>query len=160
MEKDNINLRGKSPQQSKVEMTELVLPNDTNLKGNLLGGRLMHWIDIAGAMVAQRHCNKIVATVLVDNIEFRHPIRMGEVVILKAHLTWVGRSSMEVTVKSYAENFLTGSIILANQAFITYVALGEDNRPTEVPALTLETEEEKVNFKEAEERRNRRLENR
>lgn len=157
MNRETILPEGKHPQESLVEMTELVLPNDTNLLGNLLGGRLMHWIDIAGATVAQRHANRIVATVFVDNIEFRHPIRMGEVVVLKARLTWVGRSSMEVMVQSFAENFLTGKVSLANQAYITYVALGENNRPTAAPPLIPETDQEKELFREAEERHNSRL---
>ena len=157
MEERDVPSGGKSPLDSMVEMTELVLPNDTNLLGNLLGGRLMHWIDIAGAMAAQRHSNRIVATVSVDNIEFRHPIRMGEVVVLKARLTWVGKTSMEILVKSYAENFLSGNRILANQANITYVALGDDNKPVPVPPLILATEEDKELYRIAGERRRQRI---
>ena len=89
----------KTPKDSQVEMTELVLPNDTNLLGNLLGGRLMHWIDIAGAMAAQRHCNRIAATAAIDSVDFKHPVHVGEMVILKAKVTWVGRTSMEVAVE-------------------------------------------------------------
>jgi len=153
-------LEGKTPSESQVEMTELVLPNDTNLLGNLLGGRLMHWIDIAGAMAASRHSNKVVATVAVDSLDFRHPARMGEMVILKAKLTWVGRTSMEVIVKAYAENIKTGSIILTNKAYITYVALDDEGRPTPVPPLIPETDEEKKEYMEAELRRAERLKRR
>jgi len=153
-------LEGKTPSESQVEMTELVLPNDTNLLGNLLGGRLMHWIDIAGAMAASRHSNKVVATVALDSLDFRHPARMGEMVILKAKLTWVGRTSMEVIVKAYAENIKTGSIILTNKAYITYVALDDEGRPTPVPPLIPETDEEKKEYMEAELRRAERLKRR
>lgn len=153
-------LTGKPPRASQVEMTELVLPNDTNLLGNLLGGRLMHWIDIAGAMAASRHSNRVVATVALDSLDFRHPARMGELVILKAKLTWVGRTSMEVTVKAYAENIKTGSVILTNKAYLTFVALDNEGRPTPVPMLIPETEEEKKDYIEAELRRNERLKKR
>lgn len=156
--KEHINtLIGKPPRLSQVEMTELVLPNDTNLLGNLLGGRLMHWIDIAGAMAASRHSNKIVATVALDSLDFRHPARMGELVILNAKLTWTGRTSMEVSVNVYAENIKSGKTILTNKAFITFVALDNDGNPSEVPPLILESDEEKQNFAEGEKRRAERL---
>jgi acyl-CoA hydrolase len=147
----------KPPRVSQVEMTELVLPNDTNMLGNLLGGRLMHWLDVSAAMAASRHSNKTVATVAVDSLDFRHPARMGEVVILKAKLTWVGRTSMEVFVKAYAENLKSGSVILTNKAYLTFVALDDEGKPAPVPKLLLETEEEKKDFEEAELRRNERL---
>lgn len=148
---------GKPPRLSQLEMTELVLPNDTNLLGNLLGGRLMHWIDIAGAMTASRHSNKIVATVALDSLDFRHPARMGEIVMLKSKLTWVGRTSMEVKVNAYAENLENGNVIMTNQAFITFVALDKEGKPTPVLPLILETEEEKKDFEEAQIRRAERL---
>ncbi len=154
------NMDGKSPKFSEVEMTELVLPNDTNTLGNLLGGRLMHWIDIAGAMAASRHAGKVVATVALDSLDFRHPARMGEMVILKAKLTWAGRTSMEVLVKAYAENIKTSSVIMTNKAYLTFVALDDNGSPTAVPPLIPESEEEKKNFTEAEERRNERLKRR
>jgi acyl-CoA hydrolase len=150
----------KAPSRSVVEMTELVLPNDTNIQGSLLGGRLMHWIDVAGAMAASRHSNKVVATVALDSLDFRHPSRMGELVILKAKLTWVGTTSMEVTVKAFAENIKSGNIILTNKAYITFVALDDDGQPTKVPKLNPETEEERKDFIEAEARRNERLKKR
>ena len=154
------HLKGKTPGQSEIEMTQLVLPNDTNILGNLLGGQLMHWIDIAGALAASRHSNKVVATVALDSLDFRHPVRLGEMVILKARLTWVGRTSMEVSVDVYAENMNTGNTILTNKAFITFVALDDDGKPTEVPPLILETEEERRVYKEAEKRREYRLKRR
>ncbi len=156
--KNHINkLVGKAPRASQVEMTELVLPNDTNLLGNLLGGRLMHWIDISGAMAASRHAERIVATVALDSLDFRHPVRMGELVILKAKITWTGRTSMEVSVNVFAENIKSGKTILTNKAYITFVALDEDGKPAQVPPIIPETEEEKINFSQGEVRRQERL---
>ena len=113
----------KHPADSAVEMTELVLPNDTNLLGNLLGGQLMHWMDVACGMAASRHSNSNVVTAAVDNLVFHHPIKLGELVNLKATVTWTGRTSMELLVKVFAENTQTGEIKLANEAFFTFVAM-------------------------------------
>jgi len=154
------HLKGKTPGQSEIEMTQLVLPNDTNIRELIRRAADMHWIDIAGALAASRHSNKVVATVALDSLDFRHPVRLGEMVILKARLTWVGRTSMEVTVDVYAENMKTGNTILTNKAFITFVALDDDGKPTEVPPLILETEEERRVYKEAEKRREYRLKRR
>lgn len=140
-----------------TEMTELVLPNDTNLLGNLLGGRLMHWIDIAGALAASRHSNCVVATAALDSLDFRHPVRVGEVVRLKARITWVGNTSMEVRVDVYCENMRTGATIKSNKAYITFVALDDSGKPVQVPALCLETDEERKEYAMAEKRREMRL---
>ena len=153
-----MTVNNKSPQDSTVEMTELVLPNDTNLLGNLLGGRLMHWMDIAGGMSASRYANKVVVTAAVDNLIFHHPIKLGELVNLKAIVTWTGRTSMEILVNVIAENTLTGEKKLANEAFFTFVALDEDGRPCLVPGLLPKTEGEKTLNKEAIKRRTKRLE--
>ncbi len=150
---------GKTPSQSSVEMTELVLPNDTNLLGNLLGGRLLHWMDIAGAMAAQRHCNNIVATAAIDSVEFKQPVHVGDIVSLKASVTWVGRTSLEIAVEVYAEDCRSGSMRFTNKAYLTFVAIGNEGRPTEVPPLILETNEEIFEHEMAFERRKRRLEN-
>ncbi|NLK22270.1 MAG: acyl-CoA thioesterase [Epulopiscium sp.] len=150
-------MNGKTPSQSAVEMTELVLPNDTNILGNLLGGRMMHWMDIAGAMAASRHSNKTVATACVDRLDFRHPIRVGELVMLKAKITWVGKTSMEVKVRVYAENTKTGAIILTNKAYLTFVALDENCKPSPVPPIFPETEEEKSDYEKAQLRRDERI---
>ncbi len=153
-------LTGKTPGESEVQTVELILPNDTNLLGNLLGGRLMHWMDIAGAMAASRHSNSYVATAAVDSLDFKHPIRQGELVTLKAKLSWVGNTSMEVIIRAYAENMVTGNIILANQAYFTFVALDKNGRPKKVPPLLPGTEQENKDFMEAEERRKIRLQRR
>ena len=147
----------KNVNESLVTMTELILPNDTNLMGNLLGGRLMHWIDIAGAMAASRHSNKVVATIEVDKLEFRKPIKVGEILIINAKLTWVGNTSMEVMVESFAENIKSGEKMLANRAFLIYVALGEDGRAVPVPGLELNTDAEKSERERAQKRREDRL---
>ncbi|HHW68179.1 MAG: hypothetical protein PWP07_1440 [Epulopiscium sp.] len=150
-------MEGKTPSESMVEMTELVLPNDANALGNLLGGRMMHWIDIAGAMAAMRHSHKAVVTACVDSLDFRHPIRVGELIMLKAKLTWVGKTSMEVKVKVFVENIETGELTLTNKAYLTFVALDEEGKPTPIPPLYPETDEEKRDYEEGEERRNARL---
>lgn len=149
--------KGKPPRISETEATELILPNDTNLLGNLLGGKLMHWIDLVGAMAASRHANSIVATAALDSLDFRHPIRQGELVILKAKLSWVGNTSMEVIVRAYAENYFNGNTVLTNEAFLTYVALDNNGRPKKVPPLLPETEQEQNDFAEGEVRRQKRL---
>ena len=149
--------KSKSPRDSAVEMTELVLPNDTNLLGNLLGGRLMHWMDIAAGMAASRHSNRIVVTAAVDNLIFHHPVRLGELVNLKAVVTWTGRTSMEILVQVWAENTLSGEKKLANQAFFTFVAMDDAAKPVAVPSLQPVTEEEHALYNQARIRRAKRL---
>jgi acyl-CoA hydrolase len=138
-------------------MTELVLPNDTNLLGNLLGGRLMHWMDIAAGMAASRHANHVVVTAAVDNLIFHHPIKLGELVNLKAKITWTGKTSMEIIVTVISENTLNGELKLANEAYFTFVAMDEEGRPTAVPHLKLETSQEQLNYNQAKIRRDKRL---
>jgi len=152
-----MSVQEKSSSASRVEMTELVLPNDTNLLGNLLGGRLMHWMDIAGGMSAARYSNHSVVTAAVDNLTFHRPIKLGELVNLLAVITWTGRTSMEIKVTVHAENTTTGDIQLANEAYFTFVALDDNGKPVSIPALRVETEIEKQMFAEAQLRRERRL---
>ncbi|AGC67314.1 thioesterase superfamily protein YciA [Thermoclostridium stercorarium subsp. stercorarium DSM 8532] len=147
----------KSVQDSIVEMTELVLPNDANILGNLLGGRLMHWIDIAGALTASKHSNCVVVTAALDSLDFKHPIKVGEMVRLKSRITWVGNTSMEVKVEVYGENLLTGEVRKTNEAYLTYVALDRNGNPTQVPMLYLNTDEERKEFEKAVRRREMRL---
>lgn len=147
----------KAPSESFSEMTEMVLPNDTNLLGNLLGGRLMHWIDIAGALAASRHSNKVVATVALDSLDFKRPIKVGEFVILKAKLTWSGTTSMEVKVSVCGENVQTGTRHQTNCAFLTYVALDDKGKPTPVPKVKPVTPDEINDYEDAEKRRQERL---
>ncbi len=147
----------KSPRESMVEMTELVLPNDTNLLGNLLGGRLMHLVDVAGAMAAQRHSNRIVVTASIDSVVFKRPVKQGQIVTLKAKVTWVGRTSMEVAVDVSSEDFLTGEQKFTNKAYLTFVAVDQDGKPVEVSGLLLETDEERREYEAAAKRRCERL---
>ncbi len=139
-----------TPEDSKVIMTELVLPAQTNFLGNLLGGQLMHLMDVAGALACRRHCRVEVATVAVDSIEFKHPVRMGELITITAKLIWAGRTSMKTKLEVTAENLRTGARVLTNTAFFTFVALGDDEKPTCVPRLLPRTEEEKLLFEREE----------
>ncbi|MBC7960962.1 MAG: acyl-CoA thioesterase [Vallitaleaceae bacterium] len=149
----------KVPSESEVRMTELVLPNDTNLIGNLLGGRLMHWVDIVAALAASRHSRCVVATVQVDSIDFKHPIRKGEMVELFAKLTWVGSTSMEVKVDVYSEDLLSGEKKHTNEAYLVFVALDRFSQPVKVPKLRIETAEEKIDWEKAVQRKAYRFSN-
>jgi acyl-CoA hydrolase len=145
---------------SHVEMTQLVLPNDTNVLGNLLGGRLMEWMDIAAAISAQRHSNRVCVTAAVDNLVFHQPIRLGEVVTLQASVNRVFGSSMEVGVNVTSENQLTGVRKTANTAYLTFVAISDAGTPEKVAPIHPETAAERRRFREALTRRNFRLQNR
>ena len=143
----------KYPEESATQMVEVVLPNDTNLLGNVLGGRVMHWIDIAGAVAARRHSRKPVVTASMDVLTFSHPIKLGEVAILEASLVYVGKSSMEVEVRVFSENQVTGERKQTSTANLTFVALDDNGKPTPVPKLKVRTEEQKRKLEEAEKRR-------
>lgn len=154
----NPKIKGKRyVKNSEVEMTQLVLPNDTNQLGNLLGGRLMEWIDIAAAIAAQRHSNRVCVTAALDNLVFHHPIHLGEVVTLRASVNRVFRTSMEVGVQVIAENQLTSDRRMTNTAYLTFVAVDDHGKSVEVSAITPETSDQRKRFKEALERRERRL---
>lgn len=146
----------KTVKDSLVTMTELVLPNDTNLFNNLMGGRLMYWMDIAAALSATKHCGYHCVTASVDNLSFQNPIARGDVVTIKAKVSRAFRTSMEVHLKVWGENIHVPKY-LSNEAFYTFVALGPDRRPTEVPPITPETEEEKKLYEDASSRRQIRL---
>ena len=146
-----------SVRHSQVEMTELVLPNDTNQLGNLLGGRLMHLMDIAMAIAAARHSGLVCVTASVDEINFLHPIRLGQVVILHASVNRVFRTSMEVGVKVFCEDLKSGKRTHTNSAYMTFVGLNAEGRPTPSPQVLPETQEEQRRFDQALERRNHRL---
>jgi acyl-CoA hydrolase len=151
-------LEGKPVSASRSEMTEIVLPAQTNPLGKLLGGHVMHLVDMAAAMAAHRHSNCYVVTASVDYIDFRNPVNLGEIVILKSQVNRVFHTSMEVGVEVYSENVLTGEKKHTTTAYVTFVAIDEHTRkPKPVRALILETEEEKQRFREAGERREVRL---
>ncbi len=138
-------------------MVEIVLPNDANLLGNILGGRVMHLIDIAGAIAAFRHTRSLVVTAAVDHLEFLCPIRVGELVVLRACITRTFRTSLEADVRVYREDSRTGERQQTSSAFVTYVALDAAGKPREIPPLIPQTREEKLRFREALGRRKRRL---
>ena len=137
------------PADTEINMTELVLPNDTNLLGNLLGGRLLHWIDIAGALAATRHARNTVATVSIESVDFKCPVHKGEMVMLNARVIWTGRTSVKVRVQVKTENMYTGEVVSTNNALLTFVALDTDGKPCPVPKIQPETEEDKQYYDEA-----------
>jgi acyl-CoA hydrolase len=147
----------KFPRESSVSMTELVLPNDTNTLNNLMGGRLMHWMDIVSAIAGQRHSNSIVVTASVDNISFKHPIRLGNVVTLKARVTRAFNSSMEVRIDVEAEDAPSGQKFESNAAYFTFVALDAQGKPVDIPEVVPETDEERELYNGALRRRQLRL---
>ncbi len=140
-----------------VIMTELVLPNDTNGLNNLMGGRMMHMMDVVAAISAQRHSNRIVVTASVDNVSFKYPIKLGNVVTLTAKVTRAFSSSMEVHIEVWSEDVPMNEKVKSNEAFFTFVAVDQGGRPIDVPELTPETEEEKVLYDGALRRRQLRL---
>ena len=143
---------------SQVEMVELVLPNDTNILNNLLGGRLMHWMDIAAAMAASRHCNNIAVTAAVDDMSFHKPIKLGNIVKLKASVNRAFNTSMEVGVRAEMEDFETGEIFHSNSAYFTFVSVDKNSgQKMPVPPIIPETEVEKKWHSDALIRRNQRL---
>ena len=148
----------KTVKNSQVEMIELVLPNDTNILGNLLGGRLMHWIDISAALSAARHCNTVAVTAAVDNLNFHKPILLGNIVRLKASVNRAFNTSMEVGVRVEIESIRTGAIIHSNSAYMTFVSIDMETRKTmKVPEIIPETEDEKRRYEQALMRRKQRL---
>jgi acyl-CoA hydrolase len=150
-------LPGRSVHASRTEMTELVLPQDSNLLGNILGGRVMHLIDIAGAIAAHRHCHRQVVTASVDHLDFLTPVRVGDLIILEAHVNRAFHTSVEVGVEVFSEDSSAGVRKHTTQAFLTFVALDENGKPVPVPPLILKTKEERRRYREAGERRNLRL---
>lgn len=147
----------KKPSDSLTLMTEIVLPNDTNVFGNLMGGRLMYWMDIAAAIAAQKHCNAPVVTASVDNISFEAPIKLGNVVHIEAKISRAFNSSMEVHLKVWGEDLTQQYKYKSNEAYYTFVALDPNRKPRPVPPLVPETEEEKKLFDGALRRRQIRL---
>jgi acyl-CoA hydrolase len=152
------DLKPKLMKDSQVTMIELVLPNDTNIMNNLLGGRLMHWMDIAAAMAASRHCNTVAVTAAVDDLSFHEPIRLGNIVTLKASVNRAFNTSMEVGVKVKVENFETGEKHHSNSAYFTFVSIDKKTgKKIPVPPVIPETDEEKKWYDDALKRREQRL---
>ena len=147
----------KKAKESFIVMNELVLPNDTNTLNNLMGGRLLHWMDIAAAIAAQKHCNRIVVTASVDNVSFQHAIKLGDVVTIEAKVSRAFNTSVEVRLDVWAENIPSGSRQKSNEAYYTFVAVDQSGRTIPVPELRPETEEEHMLFDGALRRRQLRL---
>ncbi len=138
-------------------MTELVLPQHTNQLGNLLGGQLMHWIDICAALCAAKHSQRVCVTASVDSIGFHHPIKLGQAVSLVASVNRVFKTSLEVGVKVFAESFREGKRVHTNSAYLTFVSVDEEAKPVEAIKVVPETEDEKRRFEKALQRRETRL---
>lgn len=143
---------------SRVTLSQLMHPEHTNLLGNVHGGWIMKLVDEAAALACMRHAQKKVVTVAIDSMTFRRPIRIGDLIILNAEVSYTGRTSMEAEVHVVAENPITGKRIHTNTAYLVYVALDDRGRPTQVPPLKAETEEEERRMEEAAARQKRRLE--
>ena len=147
----------KTPKDSHTIMNELVLPNDTNTLNNLMGGRLLHWMDIAAAIAAQKHCNRIVVTASVDSVSFKHPVKLGDVISIESKVTRAFLTSVEVRLDVWAQNIPSGTSVKSNEAYYTFVALDENNHTIPVPELVPQTEEDITFYNGALRRRQLRL---
>ena len=145
--------RTKTAESTKAIMTELVLPNDTNTLGNLMGGRLLHWLDICAAISAHRCSNRIVVTAAVNNVSFSHPIKLGDIITLEAKVSRCFNTSMEVVIDVFVEDHRTGAKTKCNDAIYTFVAVDQMGSPIEAPEVIPETEEETIRFESALRRR-------
>ncbi len=152
-----MDMEGKKANESFVIMNEIVLPNDTNVFGNLMGGRLMYWMDIAAAMAATKHCSSPCMTASVDNLSFKNPIKLGNVVHIEAQVTRAFNTSMEIFIKVWGEDSLHQYKYESNEAYFTFVALDPNNKPRPVSPVIPETEAEKKLFEGALRRRQVRL---
>ncbi|HEX5154882.1 MAG TPA: acyl-CoA thioesterase [Parafilimonas sp.] len=150
-------MENKKVSETITVMNEIVLPNDTNVFGNLMGGRLMYWMDIAAGITAVKHCNAPCMTASVDNLSFKNPIKLGNVVHIEAKITRAFNTSMEIHLKVWGEDNLHQYRYESNEAYFTFVALDPNNRPRPVPAVVPETDEEKLLFDGALRRRQVRL---
>ena len=150
-------MEGKAVRESAAEYSEFALPNDANGLGNVLGGKVMHLVDLAAAMVAMRHARRPVVTASVDSLSFLHPVRIGQLMILRSSVNRVFRTSMEIGVKVVAEDLMTGTKLHTCSAYLTFVALDENRKATPVAPVIPETEDEHRRFRQAGERREFRL---
>jgi acyl-CoA hydrolase len=151
------DLAPKSPRESEVVMTQMILPPDANPLNAAFGGRVMEWIDVCGGIAAQRHCRQVVVTASMDDVHFHAPIRVGWIVTLRSRVLAAFHTSMEVGVTVSAENPFSGETTLTTSALLTFVALGPDGSKTRVPPPLLESEEERLAFQDAHVRRAERL---
>jgi acyl-CoA hydrolase len=152
-----MDLTPKRAAESDTEMVQVVLPNDANALGFILGGTVMHLIDIAGAIACHRHTRSLLVTAAVDDLQFLHSIKVGDLILLKAHVTCVFETSLEVQVDVYSEEILTGRRQLTSSALLTFVAIARDGVRVKVPPLIVETDDERRVCEEAHARREQRL---
>jgi uncharacterized protein (TIGR00369 family) len=150
-------MEGKRPFESQITLSQLMGPTDANTLGNVHGGFIMKLCDEAGGMAATKHARRPAVTVTVDSMNFHSPVHIGNLMTVRAEVTWVGRTSMETRVVVTAENVITGAVTHTNTAYFVYVALDENGRPVPAPPLILETDEEKARFERAAQRQTRRL---
>ena len=150
-------LVSKSPAETFTEMVQVVLPNDANPLGFILGGTVMHLIDIAGAIACHRHTRSLLVTAAVDGLQFLHPIKVGDLIILRACVTAAWTTSLEVEVEVFSEEILTGVRRMTSRAYLTFVAIDREGQPLKIPGLILETPEQNRRAAEAELRRAERL---
>ncbi|MCS7073118.1 MAG: acyl-CoA thioesterase [Bacteroidia bacterium] len=150
-------MKAKSPRESFAQMTELVLPNDTNTLGNLMGGKLLHWMDIVAAISAARHSNRVVVTAAVDSVDFKSGIRLGEIVIMEAIVTRAFTTSMEVKIDVFAENMTSNERRVSNSAYYTFVAVDQTGRPIPVNPIQPTNDIEQELYEGAMRRRELRL---
>ena len=139
-------MKSKKPSESRAILTEMVLPNDTNNLKNLMGGRLLHWMDIAAAITASRHCNKLAVTACVNNVSFGHPIPQGSIVTLEANISRAFASSMEIFIDVWIEDAITSKKMKCNEAIYTFVAVNKRGKPTSVPSVNPESGLEKSRY--------------
>jgi len=152
-----MDLTPKRAAESATEMVQVVLPNDANALGFILGGTVMHLIDISGAIACHRHTRSLLVTSVVDDLQFLHPIKVGDLIILKSHVTCVFTTSLEVQVDVFSEETLTGRRLLTSRAFLTFVAVDREGQRLKVAPLRVESEEERRVCEEAHRRREERL---
>lgn len=145
----NTDSKGKTPSESEVEMAEMVLPNDANVLGNVLGGRVMHWIDLAAATVAHRHCNSICVTASIEGLSFLNPVRVGQLDHLKARVVYTGNTSLVTKVVVHAEDMDSGKLEKTSETYLTFVCLSKNCKPRKVPPILVRTLDEKSEYKKA-----------
>ncbi len=154
------NTREKSPDETKAQVIVRMFPSDANPAGNVFGGEILKHIDMVAGIVAQRHAQSNAVTVSMDSVNFLKPVYVGNVLKFDARINYVHKSSMEIEVRVEAENIESGQETVAARAFVTFVALGKDGKPTSVPTLLLKTDDDRKKFEEGKQRMEQRIKNR
>ncbi len=160
MSSENPTMRKKSPSESHAKVIVRMFPSDANPAGNVFGGEILKHIDMVAGIVAQRHCQSNAVTVSMDSVNFLKPVFVGNVLSLNARINYVHNSSMEIEVKVEAEDIVTGIKTVTGTAFVTFITLDENGKPTPAPKLALKTDDDRIKFKEGKIRMDNRLKNR